>query len=71
MNSCASDESEWPFPAEHDDAEDEVDDLEDGEGLHCCVEVFGEEVPEDFRPEESFHGGGYLIWWVLVVKAVW
>jgi hypothetical protein len=44
--------------------------LEDGEGLYCSVEVFGEEVPEDFRPEETFDCGGYLIWWVLVVNGV-
>lgn len=69
MHGCASQESERPFPAEHDDAEDEVDDLENGERFHCSIEVFCEEVPEDLWPEEAFDCGGYLICWNLLVES--
>jgi len=41
VHGCAGEEAEGPFPGEHEDAEDEVDDLEDGEGLHCAVEILG------------------------------
>jgi hypothetical protein len=36
--------------------------LQNGEGFHSAVEVFGEKVPEDFGPEEGFEGSGYLIY---------
>jgi len=39
MQSRASQEREGPFPGEHPDAEEQVDDLEDGHWLHCSVEV--------------------------------
>lgn len=51
-----------PFPGEGEDAEEEVDDLQDGDGADGGVEVGGEEVPEDFGPEEAFEGGGDLVY---------
>jgi hypothetical protein len=32
--------------------------LEDWDGFHCGVEVFGQEVEEEFGPEEAFEGAG-------------
>lgn len=59
------DESKRPFPRKEEDAEHEVDDLQDREGLHCKVKVLGEEVPEDLRPEEAFKCCCYLVWSLL------
>ena len=50
-----------PFPPQPEDAEQQVDDLQDGDGFHGAVQVGGEEVPEDFGPEEAFERGGDLI----------
>lgn len=67
MDGAAGEETEWPFPGEHEECHDHVDDLEEGEGFYCVIEVLGQEVPEDFGPEESFEGGCALVWiWVLV-----
>lgn len=55
-------EGEGPFPGEDEDAEEEVDDLEDGEGFDGAVEIGGEEVPEDLWPEEPFERGGDLVY---------
>lgn len=52
---------QWPFPGERDDAEEQVDDLQNWEGFHGRIEVLGEEVPEDLGPEEGFESSGYLI----------
>ena len=57
----AREEGERPLPREADDAEDEVYDLEDGEGLNGRVQVLGQEVPEDLGPEEGLEGGCYLV----------
>lgn len=54
-------EGKGPFPGEDEDAEDEVDDLEVGEGFDGAVEISGEKVPEDFWPEETFERGSDLI----------
>jgi hypothetical protein len=37
--------------------------LEGGDGFDGTVEVLGQEVPEDLWVEESFYGGGDLVWW--------
>jgi hypothetical protein len=58
VESCTCEEGQRPFPGEGDDTEDEVDDLQDWEGFYGRVEVFGEEIPEDFGPEEGFDCGG-------------
>jgi len=50
--SCGE-EGEGPFPAEAEEAEEEVYGLEDGDGVDAAVEVCGEEVPEYFWPEEA------------------
>ena len=39
-------EREGPFPAEGQEAEEEVDDLQDRGGADGGVEVFGQKVPE-------------------------
>jgi hypothetical protein len=57
----AGDEVEGPLEGEHKQAEDEVDGLQDGDGLHGSVEGLGEEVPEDLGPEEAFDSGGDLV----------
>jgi len=49
------------FPGQSEEAEEEVDDLEDGDGFDGGVEGFGEEVEEDFGPEEGGEGGGDLV----------
>jgi hypothetical protein len=36
--------------------------LQDGDGLDGAVEVLGQEVPEDFGPEEAVEAGGDLVW---------
>jgi hypothetical protein len=62
VDSGAGDEFERPFVGEPNEAEQEVDDLENGEGLYSAIEVLGEEIPEDFGPEEAFDCGGDLVW---------
>lgn len=57
----AGEEPERPFPGKHEDAHDQVDDLQDREGLHCCVKILGEEVPEYFGPEERFQCRSHLV----------
>ena len=47
-----------PLPAQDDEGEEQIEDLENGDGLDGAVEVLGEEVPEDFGPEETGEGGG-------------
>lgn len=54
MDLAAGDVFEGPFVGEADDAEDEVDGLEDGDGLDGAVEVLGVEVEEEFGPEVAF-----------------
>jgi hypothetical protein len=61
MQRRTSNESERPFPSKHEETEDQVDDLEDREGFYGSVEVLGEEVEEDFWPEESLESGCYLV----------
>jgi len=51
-----------PLPEEYEDAQDEVDDLEEGYRFHGAIEVFGEKVPEYLGPEEAFYGRGDLIY---------
>ncbi len=68
MQRSASDEAEWPFPGEHEETHHHVDDLEDGEGFHCVVEVFGQEIPENFRPEEAFKCSCALVCGELLVS---
>lgn len=51
-----------PLPRKPDEAENHVDNLQDGEGLDSAIEVLGGKVPEDFGPEEAFECSSYLIW---------
>ena len=53
--------SDRPLPGEGAERHEQVDDLEDGEWPHGAVEVFGEEVPEDLRPEEAGEGGESVV----------
>jgi hypothetical protein len=50
----AGDIFERPFVAESNDAEDNIDCLEDGNGLDGEVEVLGEKIEEELGPEETF-----------------
>lgn len=61
----AGDGAEGPLEGEHAEAEDEVDDLQDGDGLDGAVEILGGKVPEDLGPEEALEGGGDLIFFCL------
>lgn len=61
MDAGAGEQGEGPLQGDHGDAEDEVDDLEDGEGLDGDVERLGEEVPEDLGPDEALDGGADLV----------
>ena len=57
----ASHPLERPFPSDGDDAQEEIEHLEDRYRLHGAVEVLGEKVPEDLGPEEALDGGSDLI----------
>ncbi|MCJ1471027.1 hypothetical protein MMC07_009675 [Pseudocyphellaria aurata] len=61
MHGGVGEPGKWILPGETQDAEEQVDDLQDGDRPHRAVEVGGEEIPEDFRPEEAFEGGGDLV----------
>ena len=51
-----------PFPRETDETQDEVEDLQDGNGAHGAIEVGGEKVPEDLGPEEALEGRRDLVY---------
>lgn len=61
MDAGAGDKGQGPLEGEHAEAEEEVDDLQDGDGLDGAVEVLGGKVPEDLGPEEAFKSGSDLI----------
>ena len=61
MHNSSSKWLEWPFHGQSEEREDEVDDLQNWEGLHCSIKSLGEEVPENLRPEETFDGGFELV----------
>ncbi len=46
-------ETERPLPEQADNAQEEVDDLKDGDGFDGAIEVLGRKVPEDLGPEET------------------
>ena len=51
-----------PLPCKYYDTKDEIDDLENRNRLYSTVEVLGEKVPEDLRPEEAMDSCSYLIY---------
>ncbi|QSZ35500.1 hypothetical protein DSL72_008370 [Monilinia vaccinii-corymbosi] len=55
------DEAQGPLPRQHAEPEEQIDDLEDGEGFDGAVEIFRQEIPEDLGPKESGDGGGDLV----------
>jgi hypothetical protein len=61
VDAGAGDEGKRPLQGDHSQTEEQVDDLEDGDGLDCGIERFGEEVPEDLGPEEALDGGADLV----------
>lgn len=67
MQHRPGDEGGWVFPEQREEAEEEVEALEDGDGFDGGVEGLGEEVPEDFGPEDGVQGGGELVWGGLVM----
>lgn len=52
---------ERQLPCDAEDTEEEIDDLEDGYRLDSAIEVLGNEVPENLRPEEALYRGGDLV----------
>jgi len=58
----AGDEAQRPFVGHAEDSEEQVHDLEGGNGLYGAVEVLGGEVPEDLGPEEAVEAGADLVW---------
>jgi hypothetical protein len=62
MQTTAGEQGQWPFPGDTDYAEDDVENLQDGNGLDGAIEVLGEEIPEDLGPEETVEAGSYLVW---------
>lgn len=59
-------EAERPLEREQDEAEDEVDGLQDGDRLDGRVQRLGEGVPEDLGPEVALDRGGDLVCLVYV-----
>jgi hypothetical protein len=57
VDSRSSNETQRPFPSEHDETEDDVNYLEGRDGFDCSIEVLGEEIPEDLGPEDSVDAG--------------
>ena len=58
----AGQERHGPLEGKEEDAKEEVEDLEDREGLDGHVEVLGDKVPKDLWPEEALYGSGDLVW---------
>ena len=54
-------EAGWPFEQKSHDSEHKIDNLQDRKRLDGHIEVLGEEIPEDFGPEEAFEGCSDLI----------
>lgn len=52
---------EWPFKAEQEDAREEVDDLQGGDGLDRSVQRCRQEIPENLGPEEALNSGSNLV----------
>lgn len=67
----AGQQAQRPLPGEHEDAEQQVDDLQHRHRLHRAVEVLGQEVEEDLGPEEALDGGAHLICWRVWSAGVW
>jgi hypothetical protein len=57
----SGEEGQRPFVGKAKDPQEEVYDLECRDGLYSAVKVLGQEVPEDFGPEEPFDCGGDLV----------
>lgn len=62
MHSGAGEPGKRILPCQAEQAKEEINDLEEGHGSHGAVEVGGEEVPEDLRPEKALERGGDLVW---------
>lgn len=49
------------FVGEASETENEVEDLKNRDWFYGAVEVLGEEVPEDFGPDEAFYRSADLV----------
>lgn len=58
MQVRAGNPPQWPLVGEANECDDDVEDLQDGDGFDGGVKVFGQEVEEEFGPEEGFYGAG-------------
>ncbi|KAI1906588.1 hypothetical protein LOZ65_006846 [Ophidiomyces ophidiicola] len=56
----AGERLEGPFEGDAEQAEDDVEDLQDGDGLDRAIEIFRDKVPEHLGPEEAVDAGGKL-----------
>ena len=61
MHGSSRKPGERVFPCETQNAQEQVNDLQDGNRAHSTVEVGGQKVPEDFWPEEAFESSSNLI----------
>lgn len=62
MERFALEEAERPFIGKGKDAEEKIEQLENGDRLNDGVKVGGSKVPEDLGPEEAFDCSGDLVW---------
>lgn len=62
MEGVAADEARWVLESNAHQAQDDVDNLQDGKGLDCTVERLCAKVPEELGPEETFKGRRQLIY---------
>jgi hypothetical protein len=61
MHSRSSNRTEGPFPREHDEPEEDIDDLKDRNRFYGSIEVFGEEIPEDLGPKDTVNTSYELV----------
>lgn len=62
MHGGAGEEREWVVEREDGEGGEQVEGLQDGDGLDGGVEEEGERVPEDLGPEVGVDGGGEVVW---------
>lgn len=61
METGASEEGKWVLQRDDEEATEHVDDLQDRDGLDDGIQRDGEEVEEEFRPEEGVEGCPCLV----------
>ena len=51
---CPRYPSQWPLVGKTYDSDNDVENLQDRYGFYGGVEVLGQEIEKEFRPEEAF-----------------